>query len=321
VDTTGSPSKLNISDTAAMLLPYRNSNTISQATFNWSVLDSINAPLTGLDSAQIGNTYLVGTIAIGAFAGQSNKIAERTVTYTWAFTTPTVGDYLLNNKTAFVSQWNGTVWLRISKAMVHVGGNSYSVPITIGTNDDFGVVIKTNNKPALSISASNIYGAITRFNGANGSDAFILTNAGFNSTLSLGSYGGYTTLDADGNLTARVNTHLTLLGNSTSGESVVFIKNSGSGSGNIIAAKLNTGNNLFSVKDNGNVAIGTITPHVTSILDIASTTRGVLFPRLTTAQINAIASPANGLTVYNTTENTICFFNGTNWQKVTSTNL
>ena len=41
----------------------------------------------------------------------------------------------------------------------------------------------------------------------------------------------------------------------------------------------------------------------------------------TTTEINALASPQAGDTVFNTTENTICFYNGTNWQKVTSANL
>lgn len=54
-------------------------------------------------------------------------------------------------------------------------------------------------------------------------------------------------------------------------------------------------------------------------LQINSTTRGFLPPRLTTAQILAITSPAEGLQVYNTDLKTICFYNGTAWQRVTST--
>ena len=36
-----------------------------------------------------------------------------------------------------------------------------------------------------------------------------------------------------------------------------------------------------------------------SILELESTNKGLLIPRLTTTQINAIVSPANGLLVYN----------------------
>jgi hypothetical protein len=66
----------------------------------------------------------------------------------------------------------------------------------------------------------------------------------------------------------------------------------------------------------GTVGIGTTTPAASAVLDITSTTQGVLFPRLTTTQINAITSPANGLTVYNTTLSVLCFYDGTTWKKV-----
>lgn len=60
-------------------------------------------------------------------------------------------------------------------------------------------------------------------------------------------------------------------------------------------------------------------PDASALLDIRSTTKGFLAPRLTTAQILAITSPAEGLQVYNTDLKTICFYNGTAWQRVTST--
>ena len=71
----------------------------------------------------------------------------------------------------------------------------------------------------------------------------------------------------------------------------------------------------------GRLAIGTSSPAAGAILDITATNKGVLFPRLTTTQVNTIQSPENGLMVYNTTLNTICFYNGTSWQKVSTTNM
>jgi len=67
------------------------------------------------------------------------------------------------------------------------------------------------------------------------------------------------------------------------------------------------------------IQTGTLSiPNASAQLDVVSTTKGFLPPRMTTTQINAIASPANGLVVFNTTLNTICFYT-TSWQKVTST--
>lgn len=62
------------------------------------------------------------------------------------------------------------------------------------------------------------------------------------------------------------------------------------------------------------VGIGTITPNASSVLDVSSTTQGMLTPRMTTAQKNAIASPADGLMVYDTDLKAFYYYN----QSVTS---
>ena len=64
---------------------------------------------------------------------------------------------------------------------------------------------------------------------------------------------------------------------------------------------------------NAQVGIGTTSPNASAELDVSSTTKGFLPPRLTTTQRNAISSPATGLTIYNTTLNCMEYFNGTGW--------
>ncbi len=59
------------------------------------------------------------------------------------------------------------------------------------------------------------------------------------------------------------------------------------------------------------VGIGTITPHASSVLDVSSTTQGMLTPRMTTAQRLAIASPADGLMVYDTDLKSFYHYNST----------
>lgn len=65
---------------------------------------------------------------------------------------------------------------------------------------------------------------------------------------------------------------------------------------------------LFGFSVFAQVGIGTVTPEASSVLDVYSNTQGMLFPRMTTAQRTAIVSPANGLTVYDTTLNAICYY-------------
>lgn len=53
-------------------------------------------------------------------------------------------------------------------------------------------------------------------------------------------------------------------------------------------------------------------------LEVASTTKGFLPPRMTTTQRNAIATPAAGLMIYNTTTGKLNLYNGAAWEAVTS---
>lgn len=69
----------------------------------------------------------------------------------------------------------------------------------------------------------------------------------------------------------------------------------------------------------GNIGINDQNPDPLAILDIESTTKGVLIPRMTEADRNAIAVTAaqNGLLVYQTDANAgFWFFNGTAWGKL-----
>jgi hypothetical protein len=68
----------------------------------------------------------------------------------------------------------------------------------------------------------------------------------------------------------------------------------------------------------GSLLLGTTTNAASSILTMESTTQGVLFPRMTTTQKNAIASPATGLVVYDNTLNKLSVFTGLVWENVTS---
>lgn len=69
----------------------------------------------------------------------------------------------------------------------------------------------------------------------------------------------------------------------------------------------------FVVKAQVGVSIGTATPHASAMLDVTSTDRGLLPPRMDSTQRNAILSPAEGLTIYNTDLHAFQCFNGTRW--------
>ncbi len=62
-----------------------------------------------------------------------------------------------------------------------------------------------------------------------------------------------------------------------------------------------------------NVGVGTTTPQASAILDVTSTDKGFLPPRMTTAQRNAIANKVAGLLIYNTNTSCVEMYNGSNW--------
>jgi hypothetical protein len=59
-------------------------------------------------------------------------------------------------------------------------------------------------------------------------------------------------------------------------------------------------------------------PDNSAMLDVKSNSKGVLFPRMTTAQRDMIVSPAAGLIVFNTTSNSYEYFTGSLWVKLGS---
>jgi hypothetical protein len=80
-----------------------------------------------------------------------------------------------------------------------------------------------------------------------------------------------------------------------------------------LATAAGNGNIVLTPNGTGGVGIGNASPAASSLLDITSTTKGFLPPRMTTTQKNAIATPATGLQVFDTTLNQISYYNGTSW--------
>lgn len=69
----------------------------------------------------------------------------------------------------------------------------------------------------------------------------------------------------------------------------------------------------------GDLILGTSTPAADAVIDVSSTTKGFLLPRVTTAERDLIGIgsppvPTIGLTIYNTDTDDIEFWNGSSWQ-------
>jgi hypothetical protein len=78
------------------------------------------------------------------------------------------------------------------------------------------------------------------------------------------------------------------------------------------------GTEAIRIPSTRNVLIGTTTDAASSKLTVESTTQGFLPPRMTTTQKNAIATPASGLVVYDTTLGKLCVRGAAAWETITS---
>ncbi len=76
------------------------------------------------------------------------------------------------------------------------------------------------------------------------------------------------------------------------------------------------GLNLIFFTSFSQVGIGTVSPDPSSMLDVSSESRGVLIPRMTTVQRDAIVSPPEGLNLYNLTTKTTDIFSNGVWKSV-----
>jgi hypothetical protein len=65
-----------------------------------------------------------------------------------------------------------------------------------------------------------------------------------------------------------------------------------------------------------NVGIGTSAPHTSAMLDVRSSDKGLLIPRMRSSQRQSVINPANGLMIYDTSTSSIWFYQKNQWQEL-----
>lgn len=89
------------------------------------------------------------------------------------------------------------------------------------------------------------------------------------------------------------------------------------------SSNISTADEAMRIDKSKNLLIGTTTTVESAQLAMSSTTQGFLPPRMTTTQMFAISSPAQGLVIFNTTSSKLCVCtsgSGT-WQQISSTTI
>jgi hypothetical protein len=186
--------------------------------------------------------------------------------------------------------------------------NSGNLLISSTTTTDAGFKLDVNG--TARIQGNTTFGTVS-------------TNTGMlwdntNNRLYLGTGSSTSNFDirTTGNTDIRIGTtanYATFEWNNSSGETV--INSNGASNWPILFRQNNVEKMRIGIL--GTVLIGTPTEIASSRFTVNSTTQGVLFPRMTTTQKNAISSPATGLVVFDTTLNKLCVYT-TTWETITS---
>jgi len=100
----------------------------------------------------------------------------------------------------------------------------------------------------------------------------------------------------------------------------VRITQEGNGNALVVEDSTNPDSTPFRISNIGTVHVGTnsTTNQTNTILELDSTSRGFLPPRMSTFFRNLIVTPPAGLMIYNTTTSKLNVYNGTTWEQVTS---
>jgi hypothetical protein len=189
-----------------------------------------------------------------------------------------------------------TTTLAVSSAQIQIftGVTTQTVVLpnatTLKVNQHYRVINKSSGVVTVNANGGGLVGTVASDTGSN----FIVTNistAAGTWTIDAGGGGG----GGDAVLSAvqtftEVNTFNKGTASTSSTTGTVVVSGGVGVSGALIMGTSSTA----SIGSNG-------APDASSILDLTSTTRGVLLPRMTTEQRNAIASPATGLILYDST--------------------
>jgi hypothetical protein len=213
-----------------------------------------------------------------------------------AISSPATGLQIYNTQTGSPEFYNGSDWLGDASATARgfvstgtqtfAGNKTYTGTISQGSGSQYRQLVATGTSglPSGTIPAAVNY-AVTAANNAAASWIHIINNAG----------------SAQGSFFGQSNTNFEQY--NWQGGSIIFFTN----------ASVSAGTRRFAIENSGRISIGASNANTSAILDVQSTASGFLPPRMTTAQRDAIATPAAGLIIYNTSTNKHQGYNGTTW--------
>ena len=204
-----------------------------------------------------------------------------------------------------------------------------NVPIGHGSNGNgagsnqisIGNSANASGNQSIAIGAAAIASAafqcVIGGNGAGGTGRILNFFFGEGVNFNLASANPNTTIQTTGGSgTDNLGKNLIIAGGKSTGSAIapdlIFATSTELTSG----TTLQTLSNRWYVKGNTGQLSNISTPNASAFLQIDSTNKGFLPPRMTNTEVLAIATPAEGLVVYNTTISHLCCYQAGAWQKL-----
>jgi hypothetical protein len=256
---------------------------------------------------QTPHTNINGTIsAVGALNITLNgTISAGNGSFTVFGTSNASSNYVIGYLSSSAT-FNNTVI--IGESITSTGGNS----VSIGNSSKSGASSVSIGHTSISTTNEFVSGA----NGNTINNVYFGSGVTRNNTNGVGSAytingsGAFGTDFAGGNITIAGGKGT---GTGTSGD-VIF----STATPTISGTTLQTLTQRWFIKGSSGILANVSTPNASAQLQVDSTTQGFLPPRMTTTQKNAIATPAAGLVVYDTTLNKLCVRTAAAWETITS---
>ena len=206
------------------------------------------------------------------------------------------------SKLRFYASGNSGLILGGRNLRIESGGGN---PININGSGTNGVIIGTTATNA----AANISLAVRGKGATSATTALLVQNSAGTDVLKVDDAG--TTTISGNTLIQRSNGQLLAYFNGTA---AICDFNPSNNAGFDTKFRGGTDNFVLYIDaGNDNVGMGTNAPNASAKLAVDSTTQGFLPPRMTDAERDAIATPAAGLMIYDTTNNQMNYWNGSTW--------
>ena len=328
---SGTTAQLSINGLTGITRPFT-ANGVMYASSATALATGSALTFDGTNFATTGSVTSAGASNSGnlAFTSTGNRITgdftNATVASRVMFQTSTVNSasfiYAIPNGTSQIatltvansSSPDNSSWLDLSinaseaRVRSSINGTGTYLPMTFYTSGSERVRIDTSGNVGIGTSSPSSGSAKLSVYSATGNNRVRSESAGTTGSdlgeffAVGGSYFTYLQQQGNGNANIYGNSLAMLIGTSAAGVVTVYT----------------SGSERMRIDSSGNVGIGTSSPSASAILDAQSTTKGVRMPNMTTTQKNAIASPAAGLMVFDTTLSKLAVYSGSAWQTVTS---